>query len=173
MSPLTTLRDPAPSSRATEQLVRSGLLGDRGLRGALGISTLGSCMEPTIRDGERLTVEARRPLPGDVVVFFDHHQRLVAHRLLGWRLSRQPPAGRLRLIWATAADRGTALDRPVDRDRQVGVVTRVSGVAYRPSFARRLLSGGRFLGFAARALTVRCFGRRPDPEITTNIRPKG
>jgi hypothetical protein len=112
-------------------------------------------MEPWLRDGQKLTVEVRFAWPGDVVVFFDQHRRLVAHRLLGYRIgSFGGSRGRhdFRFAWVTAADRGGRLDPPVGRDQQVGVVSAVDGQARLPSWSQRLRSTVRFLRFGGQAL---------------------
>lgn len=144
---------PSPVAR----LQRTGLLDS--YCGALSVRIAGSCMEPTIFDGDRLAVESRRPHPGDVVVFFDRHSRLVAHRFLGsWPVvrGREPK----RWAWVSAADNARALDRPVPRSSFVGIVTGIADQPYRPSLSRRLHSTLRLLRFATAAAGRRIFSAR-------------
>jgi hypothetical protein len=113
----------------------------RGLarEGPVEVTVRGECMAPLLADGSRARVAAARLyLPGDVIVFRAADGRLLAHRLLGYRLQ----AGRLALV--TRGDACPVHDAPVPLDSVLGRV----GEA-RPTIARRLRAG---LGFFRLAL---------------------
>jgi hypothetical protein len=98
----------------------------------------GGCMAPLLADGGRARVAAARfYLPGDVVVFRAADGRLLAHRLLGYRLH----AGRAALV--TRGDACPVHDAPVPLDAVLGRVE-----AARPTVAQRLRALLRFLGLA-------------------------
>jgi hypothetical protein len=102
----------------------------------------GDCMAPGVADGERVRVAARRfYAPGDVVVFRAADGRLVAHRLLGYRLH----AGALALV--TRGDACPVHDAPVPLAAVLGRVE-----AVRPTLAARAAALRRFLGLAVSAL---------------------
>jgi hypothetical protein len=106
--------------------------------GAVEVTVRGGCMAPLLADGGRARVGAARLyLPGDVVVFRAADGRLIAHRLLGYRLH----AGRLALV--TRGDSCPVHDAPVPLDAVLGRVA-----AARPSAALRLRALLRFLGLA-------------------------
>jgi hypothetical protein len=112
----------------------------RGLahEGPVEVTVRGGCMAPLLADGGRARVAAARLyLPGDVVVFRAADGRLLAHRLLGYRLH----AGRVALV--TRGDACPVHDAPVSRDAVLGRVE-----AARPTVAQRLRAVRRFLGLA-------------------------
>ncbi len=107
----------------------------------------GDCMAPGVADGERVRVAAGRfYAPGDVVVFRAADGRLVAHRLLGYRLH----AGALALV--TRGDACPVHDAPVPLAAVLGRVA-----ALRPTLAARAAA---LLGFLALAGS-RLLRRRP------------
>jgi hypothetical protein len=102
------------------------------------VSVRGGCMAPGLADGDRVRVIAARSYwPGDVVVFRAPDGRLLAHRLLGYRLH----AGALALV--TRGDACAVHDAPVPLARVLG---RVADAA--PTPAARVAALGRFLGLA-------------------------
>jgi hypothetical protein len=110
------------------------------------VTVRGGCMAPLLADGGRARVAAARLyLPGDVVVFRAADGRLLAHRLLGYRLH----AGRVALV--TRGDACPVHDAPVPYDAVLGRVE-----AARPTAAQRLRAVLRFLGLAL----GRTLGRR-------------
>ena len=112
----------------------------RGLarEGPVEVTIRGGCMAPLLADGSRARVAAARLyLPGDVVVFRAADGRLLAHRLLGYRLH----AGRFALV--TRGDACPVHDAPVPFDAVLGSVE-----GTRPSPALRLRAALRFLGLA-------------------------
>jgi signal peptidase I len=77
----------------------------------------GDCMEPLFRDGDSVTVRARRAyLPGDVVVFRRRGGDLAAHRVLGLRRVEGMPA------LVTRGDRCVEHDAPVPFDEIIGAI---------------------------------------------------
>jgi hypothetical protein len=93
------------------------LAGVRSLAAEDGITfrVAGVCMAPSLANGTRITVApARFYWPGDVVAFLSASDRVVAHRVIGYR----PTAARL-LLW-TQADQGAAPDAPVPMERVLG-----------------------------------------------------
>lgn len=112
------------------------------------VEVRGDCMAPFLADGARVRVAAARIYwPGDVVVFRAPDGRLLAHRLLGYRLH----AGSLALV--TRGDSCPVHDAPVSLARVLG---RVAAVAPGPGV--RAAAFRRFLGLAlARLLRL---GRR-------------
>lgn len=99
----------------------------------------GTCMEPSLRSGERVGIRATRVhLPGDVIVFRTHAGPLAAHRVLGWR-----PAGVV-----TKGDGCDRHDAPVTREMIVGTAM------VRVTIADRV----RALGELARIVARRLFG---------------
>lgn len=111
----------------------------------VALTVRGGCMAPLVADGERVEVApARRYWPGDVLVFRAGDGRLLAHRLLGYRLL----AGRLALV--TRGDGCPCADAPVAPERVLGrVVRRASpgggGEALPVSPAERLRAAAGFL----------------------------
>jgi hypothetical protein len=100
----------------------------------------GDCMAPLLADGEQVRVAAARVYaPGDVVVFRAADGRLVAHRLLGYRLH----AGALALV--TRGDACPVHDAPVPLAAVLGRVA-----AVRPTLAAR---GAALLRFSALAFS--------------------
>ena len=95
-------------------------------------------MAPLLADGERVRVAAARVYaPGDVVVFRAADGRLVAHRLLGYRLH----AGALALV--TRGDACPVHDAPVPLAAVLGRVA-----AVRPTVAGRATALRRFASLA-------------------------
>jgi hypothetical protein len=110
----------------------------------------GDCMAPGVADGERVRVAARRfYAPGDVVVFRAADGRLVAHRLLGYRLH----AGALALV--TRGDACPVHDAPVPLAAVLGRVA-----ALRPTLAARGAALRRFAVLLGLAASRRLRGRR-------------
>jgi hypothetical protein len=102
----------------------------------------GDCMAPGVADGERVRVVAGRTyLPGDVVVFRAADGRLVAHRLLGYRLH----AGALALV--TRGDACAIHDAPVPLAAVLGRVDTL-----RPTLLARAAALRRFAGLVAARL---------------------
>ncbi len=100
------------------------------------VEVRGDCMAPLLADGERVEVAAARVYwPGDVVVFRAPDGRLLAHRLLGFRLY----AGALALV--TRGDSCPVHDAPVPLSHVLG---RVAAVA--PGLGDRTAALRRFLG---------------------------
>jgi hypothetical protein len=98
----------------------------------------GGCMEPVLGEGEEVRVIAARLYwPGDVVVFRAGDGRLLAHRLLGYRLYQ----GHLALV--TRGDSCAVHDSPVPPGEVLGRVP-----AARPGLVLRLRSLLGFLGLA-------------------------
>ena len=115
----------------------------------------GDCMAPLLADGGRVRVAAARfYLPGDVVVFRAADGRLVAHRLLGYRLH----AGALALV--TRGDACPVHDAPVPLAAVLGRVE-----AVRPTLAARAAALRRFLGLAGSR------ARRPGDELRRAVPP--
>jgi hypothetical protein len=113
--------------------------------GPIEVTVRGGCMAPLLADGARLRVAAGRLyLPGDVVVFRAADGRLLAHRLLGFRLH----AGAFALV--TRGDACPVHDAPVPLGAVLGRVE-----AVRPCAAQRLRALLRFAGLVARALCRR------------------
>ncbi len=106
------------------------------------VEVRGDCMAPRLADGERVRVAAARLYwPGDVVVFRAPDGRLLAHRVLGYRLHRGRPA------LVTRGDTCLVHDAPVPLAQVLG---RVAGAA--PGLADRAAALRRFLGLAWRRL---------------------
>lgn len=98
----------------------------------------GGCMEPVLTEGEEIRVLAARLYwPGDVVVFRAGDGRLLAHRLLGYRLYH----GSLALV--TRGDSCAVHDSPVLPGEVLGRVP-----SARPGPVLRLRSFLHFLGLA-------------------------
>jgi hypothetical protein len=77
----------------------------------------GGSMAPLLRDGDRVRIaRARLYLPGDVVAFRAGDGRIIAHRLLGYRLHH----GRLACV--TRGDAVSQLDPPVPFGELLGRV---------------------------------------------------
>lgn len=116
----------------------------RGLarEGPVEVVVRGDCMAPLLADGERVRVRAARVYwPGDVLVFRTADERLLAHRLLGWRYH----AGSLALV--TRGDACVVHDAPVPPTAVLGRIA-----AVRPGLPMRVRSLLRFLGLALRRL---------------------
>jgi len=108
--------------------------------GPVEVCVRGDCMAPLFADGERVRVAAARVyVPGDVVVFRAADGRLVAHRLLGYRLH----AGALALV--TRGDACPVHDAPVPLAAVLGRVATAS-----PTLAAR---GTALLRFSALAFS--------------------
>ena len=119
--------------------------------GPIQVRVRGGCMDPVLADGELASVERRRIYwPGDVIVF-QATDGLRAHRLLGYRPTREGLAA------VTRPDASIdAWDAPVQRREILGRVTAVeSGAALHVSFGQRLRSIGRFVSLASRKLFKR------------------
>jgi hypothetical protein len=102
------------------------------------VEVRGDCMAPFLADGARVRVAAARFYwPGDVVVFRAPAGRLLAHRLLGYRLY----AGSLALV--TRGDSCPVHDAPVPLDRVLG---RIEAAA--PGLGGRADALRRFFGLA-------------------------
>ena len=102
------------------------------------VQVRGDCMAPLLADGARVRVAAARVYwPGDVVVFRAPDGRLLAHRLLGYRLH----AGSLALV--TRGDSCPVHDAPVPLARVLG---RIQGAASGPRVRAAALR--RFFGLA-------------------------
>ncbi len=83
----------------------------------LNIRVSGNCMEPVLEDGQQVRIRRKgRYLPGDILVFVDSKERLMAHRLLG-SFRRQ---GQLRHV--TRADNGDRADQSIAADQVLGAV---------------------------------------------------
>jgi hypothetical protein len=110
------------------------------------VEVRGDCMAPGLADGERVRVAAARFYwPGDVVVFLAPDGRLLAHRVLGYRLHRRDRFHGGALALVTRGDSCAVHDAPVPLARVLG---RVAAAA--PSPAARAAALGRFLGLALR-----------------------
>jgi hypothetical protein len=104
------------------------------------VEVRGDCMAPGLADGDRVRVAAARFYwPGDVVVFRAPDSRLLAHRVLGYRIH----GGALALV--TRGDSCAVHDAPVPLVRVLG---RAAGAP--PSLASRAAALRRFLGLALR-----------------------
>ena len=104
----------------TASLLREALL--RGGRRAV-VTVSSSSMEPTLRAGDRITIDATTPdrlRRGDIVVFESPLAGLVVHRLL-WMI---PPTGEPRVLY-TKGDALPHLDRPVAAGGCLGRVVEV------------------------------------------------
>jgi len=80
-------------------------------------------MEPTLRAGDRLTIDGTNPTRlcrGDIVVFSSPVAGLVVHRLL-WQI---PPFGEPRVLY-TKGDALPHFDRPVAASRCLGRVVEI------------------------------------------------
>jgi hypothetical protein len=118
--------------------------------GAVEVTVRGGCMAPLLADGGRARVAAARVyLPGDVVVFRAADGRLIAHRLLGYRLH----AGRFALV--TRGDDCPVHDAPVPLAAVLGRVEMAP-----PSAALRLRSAFRFLRLALGSPLSRLLGKK-------------
>lgn len=139
---------PSAASVLLEQAGGRRLVKELAGAAELALRIRGDCMEPVLREGERVTVKARRLyLPGDLVVVRGAAGLLV-HRCLGYRPRRSGWE-----IW-TRADRATGADPAVPL---ADVLGRVVGRPV-PTWAR-LLAGARFVATALGGLG-RCLARR-------------
>jgi hypothetical protein len=110
--------------------------------GPVEVRLRGGCMAPGLADGDRVRVAAARfYAPGDVVVFRAADGRLVAHRLLGYRLHAGAPA------LVTRGDACPVHDAPVPL---AAVLGRVEGA--RPTLVARAVALLRFLALAGSRL---------------------
>jgi hypothetical protein len=110
----------------------------------------GDCMAPHFADGDRVRVAAARVYwPGDVVVFRAPDGRLLAHRLLGYRLWKQGP-WQDGFALVTRGDACTVHDSPVPRRAVLGRID-----AARPSLRGRAVAVLGFLGLCLRHLPRR------------------
>ena len=101
----------------------------------------GTSMAPLLADGDRVTIaRARFYLPGDVVAFragLAGEERIVVHRLLGYRLHR----GRLACV--TRGDAASLPDPPVPLGELLGrVVTHRGPAPLAPPRARLAAAAG-------------------------------
>ena len=86
---------------------------------SLRLRVSGACMEPAIREGATVTLEARRPRFGDVVLAWQRE---------GLRLHRLVWAPRLRAAaWRTQADRAGLFDGRLRREDVIATVRSVEG----------------------------------------------
>ena len=115
----------------------------------------GGSMAPLLRDGDRVRIaRARLYLPGDVVAFRAGDGRIVAHRLLGYRLHH----GRLACV--TRGDAIPAPDPPVPFGQLLGRVVSHPGPAPLVPFRARLGAASAFFRLGLRLLLHRTFRRR-------------
>ncbi|MEM9407991.1 MAG: S24 family peptidase [Acidobacteriota bacterium] len=114
------------------------------------LQVAGRCMEPFLREGQRVTVTpGAAVLPGDVVAFVGVDGQLRLHRLL---FSTPASVGG---VWITKPDDADWIDVPTPRERTLGRVRRGSSRerlwAVRQTAALGLRSlRRRFLGSVAR-----------------------
>ncbi len=117
----------------------------------------GGSMAPLLADGDRVAIARRRLyLPGDVVAFRAGHgadSRIVAHRLLGYRLHH----GRVACV--TRGDAAPQADPPVPWGELLGRVVSHPGSAPLTPPRARLAAVAAFFRLAVR-LAVRRLGRR-------------
>lgn len=134
-------------SAAVADLLRETLL-EGGRRAVVTVTS--SSMEPTLRQGDRITIEGTDPSRlrrGDIVVYESPLAGLVVHRLM-WRV---PPFGAPRVAF-TKGDALLYLDRPFAIQEVLGRVVgveRASMPARRPRRVDGLASYMRWLGAAA------------------------
>jgi hypothetical protein len=147
---------PGPSSPRTPLAglrARHLLRGVRELAGERPVvaTVRGGSMAPLLVDGDRVEIApARWPLPGDLVAFEAGDERLVVHRLLGYRWA----AGGIACV--TQGDASPRPDPPVARALLLGRVVAPARVL--PTPARRARALG---AFARRALErIGRLGRR-------------
>jgi hypothetical protein len=117
--------------------------------GPLELLVRGGCMDPRLRDGDRIVVAPQRIYwPGDVVAFRSLSGPLFVHRLLG-------PLRRAGTWWVLA--QGDALSRPDEPVTWDQVLGRVRGGAQGPAttWPDRLGAGLRYLRHLARSLAGR------------------
>lgn len=115
----------------------------------LPLAVRGDCMAPALREGDRVEiVRARLYWPGDVVAFANAEDRLVLHRLLGYRLA----AGRLACV--TRGDGCAAADPPLPFSRLLGKT------AEAPALGARLRAFGALLAVLAQGAARRVRRRR-------------
>jgi hypothetical protein len=110
----------------------------------------GTSMAPLLADGDRVTISrARFYLPGDVVAFRAGpagEERIVVHRLLGYRLHRR------RLACVTRGDAAPQPDPPFPLRELLGrVVTHPGRAPLAPPWARLAAAAG-WLRLAGRRL---------------------
>lgn len=114
-----------------------GLLRELARGPGLSLDIRGSCMEPVLRQGDRVWVRARRfYLPGDLVAVHGA-AGLHVHRFLGYR-----PRRRGWEVW-TRADRAPRPDRAAPLGDVIGLVE-----DRRVDLRTRLTAGGRFVAAA-------------------------
>ena len=121
----------------TAALLQEALL--RGGRRAV-VAVSSSSMEPTLRVGDRITVDSTSPARlhrGDIVVFTSPLTGLVVHRLL-WKV---PIYGEPRALY-TKGDALPYLDRPVAARGCLGRVVEIE----RGSGTRRVRRAGTYIG---------------------------
>lgn len=83
----------------------------------VSLTVNGSCMRPTLADGDRIRVRSTRCyLPGDLLAFRRSDGRLLVHRLLGYTIGRRG----LRIL--ASGDRLSREDEPVALTQVVGRV---------------------------------------------------
>lgn len=130
MSETTRIAQEGPQTGA---LLREALL--RGGRRAV-VTVSSTSMEPTLRAGDRITIDATHPTRlrrGDIIVFDSPLAGLVVHRLM-WMV---PPLGEPRVLY-TKGDALPYLDRPVAARGCLGRVIEVE----RGSRKRRIRRAG-------------------------------
>lgn len=114
------------------------------------LAVRGSCMDPRLRDGDRVMIEPRgRYWPGDVVAFRSLGGPLLVHRLLG-------PLRRAGAWWVLA--QGDALsrpDEPVTWDQILGRVSEAPGDPAPTTWTDRVAALWRYLRHLARSVARR------------------
>ena len=133
---------PLPQTSLTDPERRLAALRQFAADGGYQLTVTGRSMDPALAQGQNVQVkDASRFWPGDILLFADHHDQLVVHRLLGYRYRH----GHWQYIM-----RGDALakhDVPVGRGRIVGKVVDVP-----VSLADRFRATARLLYLAVRYL---------------------
>ena len=145
-------RDPAAAERSSYQILRA--LSELSREEPVAARLRGSCMTPTLEDGQRVLIERRRLYwPGDILAFgVDGDLR--AHRLLGYRPSR---SGWLAVLRPDSSLSGC--DPPVEPRHVLGrVVARSPGCAIDVTWRDRWRALSAFARLALRKLWRR--GRR-------------
>lgn len=92
----------------------------------------GHSMQPTIRDGEVITVEPIDALAvrrGDILFYRDHRSRVVVHRVVGIEI-REEAGG---VVFTLCGDASPACDEPVLAEQILGRVVAVERAGRRVS----------------------------------------
>ena len=153
-------RDPAMRRAVVQSLLEEPSRGDspdpsggEGVGRVFALFVSGTCMEPTLRDGQKLLVRRQGwALPGDIVAFRRTigGGEFVVHRLVGARPSRRG------WVWLTQADNWESADPAVSPHQLLGVaLTPVAAMDRARALAR--------LGPALIAELRRLTRRSPDP----------